>query len=398
MDVMWLVFFALLGACVGSFLNVVIWRLPRGESIVFPSSHCPACGRPIRWFDNVPLVSWLVLRGRCRACHAPISPRYLLIEAATAAMVVGLYVAYYMLDLRDGLGAFNESWPTFLAHAALWCGLLACAAVDVEHWIVPLEVCWFVSLVGLVVGAVAPPDAAILPRVSPVVGAMGVAAAVGLGAAMLLTRWGLLRPSFIDADDKASTVTEESNSPGKKGRRIVAVAATKKDGINPRVEILHEVLFLAPAGALAAAVALLAAHVPAAGQWLNRLGDAGRTGPFAAHLGGFQAALVGYLVGGLWIWGMRIGGTLAFGKEAMGLGDVHLLAAVGAVTGWIVPSLTFFAAPVLGLLWGLRLMLSRRQRELPYGPWLAVAAGAVMIFHDPLLAAMQAAFHISPAP
>ena len=398
MDVMWLVFFALLGACVGSFLNVVIWRVPRGESIVFPSSHCPACGRPIRWYDNVPLISWLVLRGRCRACQAPISPRYLLIEAATAAMVVGLYVVYYMLDLRDGLGAFNESWPTFLAHATLWCGLLACAAVDMKHWIVPLEVCWSVSLVGLVVGAAAPPDAAILPRVPPVIGAMGVAAAVGLGAAMLLRRWGVLRPSFIDADDKVSTVTEEPDRSGNKGRRIVAVAATKQDGINPRVEILHEVLFLAPAGALAAAVALLAAHVPAAGQWLDRLGDTARTGAFAAHLGGFQAALVGYLVGGLWIWGMRIGGTLAFGKEAMGLGDVHLLAAVGAVTGWIVPSLTFFAAPVLGLLWGLRLMLSRRQRELPYGPWLAAAAGAVMIFHDPLLAAMRAAFHISPAP
>ena len=106
MDVMWLVFFALLGACVGSFLNVVIWRVPRGESIVFPSSHCPACGRPIRWYDNVPLVSWLVLRGRCRACQAPISPRYLLIEAATAAMVAGLYVAYYMLAVRMGLIRF----------------------------------------------------------------------------------------------------------------------------------------------------------------------------------------------------------------------------------------------------------------------------------------------------
>lgn len=80
---------ALLGLLIGSFLNVVIWRVPRGESIVSPPSACPGCGHEIRWYDNVPLVSWLVLRGRCRDCRAPISPRYPLVELATAALFVG---------------------------------------------------------------------------------------------------------------------------------------------------------------------------------------------------------------------------------------------------------------------------------------------------------------------
>ncbi len=81
------------GAIVGSFLNVVAYRLPRGESLSRPRSRCPACETPIRPYDNVPILSWLVLRGRCRACGAPISPRYPLVEAATAALCALVVVA-----------------------------------------------------------------------------------------------------------------------------------------------------------------------------------------------------------------------------------------------------------------------------------------------------------------
>ncbi|MCW3040653.1 MAG: prepilin peptidase [Solirubrobacterales bacterium] len=81
-------FAALFGLAIGSFLNVVIWRLPRGESLNHPGSHCPKCETPIKPYDNVPVLGWLWLRGRCRACRAPISPRYPLVEAATAALYV----------------------------------------------------------------------------------------------------------------------------------------------------------------------------------------------------------------------------------------------------------------------------------------------------------------------
>lgn len=85
---------AILGLAVGSFLNVVVWRVPEGRSVVSPASACPACGHVLRRRDNVPVVSWLVLRGRCRDCRAPISPRYPLVELGTAALMVGVVLRF----------------------------------------------------------------------------------------------------------------------------------------------------------------------------------------------------------------------------------------------------------------------------------------------------------------
>jgi leader peptidase (prepilin peptidase)/N-methyltransferase len=81
-----LIFATTFGLVIGSFLNVVVWRLPRGESLAQPGSHCPKCDAPIKPYDNVPVLSWLVLRGRCRACRTAIGPRYPLVEAVTAAL------------------------------------------------------------------------------------------------------------------------------------------------------------------------------------------------------------------------------------------------------------------------------------------------------------------------
>lgn len=83
------------GLIIGSFLNVVAWRLPRGESLSHPGSHCPKCDTPIKPYDNVPLVSWLVLRGRCRHCGEPISPRYPLVELTTGLLWAGVVLARY---------------------------------------------------------------------------------------------------------------------------------------------------------------------------------------------------------------------------------------------------------------------------------------------------------------
>ncbi len=403
MEVILVIFLFAFGACVGSFLNVVIWRLPRGESIVFPGSHCPSCGRAIAWYDNIPLLSWIVLRARCRHCKAPISPRYLLVEAVTAVIVCGMFVWFYIIQLRSGAGDIRETWPMFLAHAVLFCGLLACSLIDIESWLIPLEVCWLASLVGLICAGASPPPERFLAAVSPTAGAMALAALVGLGVAMLLVHYGFVQRSFLDADDRP--VVEPTAKPkgkagkgkGKKARKdkksakpakaqapIRSVAFGKEHGVSPRREILREVLFLAPAIGLAVAAGLMVTMVPPVREaWLGLTDPAQNA--WAPHLTAVLAAMFGYLIGGLWIWAFRIFGTLGFGREAMGLGDVHILAAVGAVCGWVVPSIAFFLAAFLALAWAMTVFLTRKQRELPYGPWLAAGAFVTVLFYDYLI-------------
>lgn len=99
-----LIFAAVLGAVIGSFLNVVVWRLPRGESLSHPGSHCPKCETPIKPYDNVPVLGWLWLRGRCRACGAPISPRYPLVEAGTAVLYAVVVAVAWDDATRIALG------------------------------------------------------------------------------------------------------------------------------------------------------------------------------------------------------------------------------------------------------------------------------------------------------
>ena len=374
MDIVWLIFLLMLGACVGSFLNVVIYRLPRGESLVFPPSHCPACGRRIRPYDNIPIVSWLALRGRCRFCKSRISPRYIIVEAATAALVGGLYVFYYMLGVRNGAGILEQTWPMFAAHAALLAGLLVCSIVDAETFTIPLEVCWVVTLIALARAAVWPEP--FLPRIGMFGSAAAVTGAAGLAISHLLTRFGWLRESFVDASDRPLKV------PGEPAQTTIAYS--RAHGVDPRKEILCEVLYLLIPIGLVVAAALVLAYWPAASAWWSGLLDVARH-PAAAHVRGLLAAVLGYLIGGFIVWLSRVGGTLAFGKEAMGMGDVHLMAAVGAVTGWIVPTVAFFVAPVFGLVWALHSWLVRGRRELPYGPWLAAATVVAMLFYDGII-------------
>ena len=216
---------------------------------------------------------------------------------------------------------------------------------------------------------------------------MSLAAAVGLLAALVLMHYGVIQRSFLDAEDRPVDEGRDEPANDEKPARPEppgGVAITKAHGVDPRKEILREVIFLAPAIVLAIGAGVLVTKVPAAGEaWRGLSGPAG--GRLAVHVNAFLAALFGYLIGGLWIWGFRIAGTLAFGKEAMGLGDVHILAAVGAVCGWIVPSMAFFLAAFLALAWALTVFVLRKQRELPYGPWLAAGALVTVLFHDRLL-------------
>lgn len=136
-----------LGLLFGSFLNVVIYRLPRGESVAHPGSRCPACGTPIRAYDNVPVLSWVVLRGRARCCRAKVPGRYVLVE------LLGGLIAWAILEMKV-LGA-PEPLPLwqggllFAAYLALGLGMAALAFIDLEHMILPDEITIGGALLGL---------------------------------------------------------------------------------------------------------------------------------------------------------------------------------------------------------------------------------------------------------
>jgi leader peptidase (prepilin peptidase) / N-methyltransferase len=129
------------GACLGSFLNVVIWRVPRGESIVSPPSHCPRCGERVKARDNIPIVSWLLLRARCRSCDEPISARYPLVEGLVG-VVFGAIVA--TRGLEDDL-----AWQLPLAAV-----LIAVAAIDLDHHIIPNKIVYPAVAWGLASAAI----------------------------------------------------------------------------------------------------------------------------------------------------------------------------------------------------------------------------------------------------
>jgi leader peptidase (prepilin peptidase) / N-methyltransferase len=164
-DILLIGWFFVVGAAIGSFLNVVAYRMPNAISLIAPPSHCPACKHRIRWFDNIPIVSWLVLRGRCRDCRVAISARYPLVEAATACMFALLLAAEFTFkginlpgrEIYDSgnssLSARNaELYGILLYHLLLLCTLLAAALIEIDHNQPPLRL----FAPALAIGVIAP--------------------------------------------------------------------------------------------------------------------------------------------------------------------------------------------------------------------------------------------------
>ena len=131
------IFIFLAGLCIGSFLNVCIWRIPRDESIVWPGSHCPACNHAIAPWDNLPLLSWILLGGKCRHCRAPISPRYFIVELLTGALFAGLWLVH----------GWALQTPVYLFFTA---ALVLGTFVDFDHLILPDRV----TIGGMVAGPI----------------------------------------------------------------------------------------------------------------------------------------------------------------------------------------------------------------------------------------------------
>ncbi len=374
-----------LGCIIGSFLNVVIYRLPREKSLVSPGSACPACGQPIRFYDNVPLVSWLLLGAKCRRCKARISARYFVVELITGTIFLGLYLAYFHTSVRPGVQV-SGGWLVYVVHVIMLAAFLAGSAIDLELWVIPLSICWLVTAVGLlgssVAGFVTAPTLVrayrLFPVASATTGALALGGAVGLLASWLLLKTGVLKRSYEVPED-AATVPDHG---------------VEHDPSQPflddypfkhRLESCREVVFLAPifAGALLAWL-LTRGNGPLAAAWAGLLER-----PLVA---GLLGSLFGYFIGCGVVWATRIFGTLAFGKEAMGLGDVHLMGAAGAVVGPVMVTVAFFVAPFFGLGWAIFQMFFKKTRQIPYGPFLSLAVFTVMILHNWIWSRVAALF------
>ncbi len=473
-----------LGACAGSFLNVVAYRLPRGLNIVSPPSACPKCDTRLGWRENFPIFGWLLLRGKCRHCGVKISPQYVLMELAVATLFLLLW-ALWGLDARalasigidlgpwrpDWAAApFTLMWPMFALGLVLVGALVVSTLIDAQTFTIPAVVPWIVMGVAFVVhpvhahfvaqagGLNASPFAWTIPAPSggqawPFVyaalgGLLGLVIANVLLALKVIPRsfadfpeWeAKAEAAFAEARQKAEEAGEPEAEPqgeaigpvlvrtllltgpavagmfagtlvlaphGKSGLglalggglglivgAVLRSLAVKEDGEpntadpvwtqypHARREVFKECFFLLPVFTLLAL-----------GAWFG----AGRaelvedltTGQVIAlaeapplWLLALGASAMGALAGGGVVWAVRILGSIAFGKEAMGLGDVHLMAGVGAVLGWIDPLIAFFVAPFSGIVWALLGPALGRfvklPSVLPYGPHLALATMVVM--------------------
>jgi len=245
-----------LGACIASFLNVVIWRTPRGESIVSPPSHCPKCDAPIRWWQNIPIISWLALRGKCANCRAPISPRYIFVELLGGVLFLAAFIR--------------------IGSAGPW---------DAVR-LVPLFVWWiWISL--MIVGSMIDFDLKLLPDFVTVGGMV-------LGVAQGAFNSVFFHSSFF---------------------------------------VLH--------------------------------------------------SLAGLAFGFGLLWLIRFFGSKAFKREAMGMGDVFLMGAVGALFGPVAVLVTLILSSVVGSVVGLAMVALSKTRlgrfaEIPFGPYICAGCLAWM--------------------
>lgn len=427
------------GACVGSLLNVLVYRLPLGLDVVTPSSRCPNCETRLTWRENIPIFGWLALRGRCRFCRVSISSEYPIVEAFTAFLWALVFVVLYAernrffgvpvgtLGPSWGDAGFRLTWPTFVLVVSLFSCLIAVTLIDARTFHIPMALVVVPVVLALLLHplhafwvqyrypwgripslargwdwTIATPG----PHAWRWVGA-SLGAALGLTISNVLLATGRIGRSFSDYDAWLKSLpttppesslpsepmtalpTPDPGAPGLSDAPTIPQTPAPTPADSPelwtqyphaRREMIREVIFLAPAIGLGLIGAWAAWKF--AGPWTPdpvdfHLRPALDVPLWLAVLSG---VLMGYLIGGGLVWGMRILGSLAFGKEALGLGDVHLMAAVGACLGWIDSTLAFFAAAFVGVLWAVLSKFSSGafQRHMPFGPYLAI--GTVLVW------------------
>ena len=248
MEIILNIFIFLFGLCVGSFLNVCIYRIPEGESVVFPRSRCRECKHTIPWYDNIPLMSFILLGRKCRFCKAKISSQYFTVELLTGLLFLTLFV-FYGTSLK------------FFIYSVLFSGLVIVTFIDMKYKEIPDRL----NVPGIFIG-------------------------IALSFAF---------PSLHGA---------------------------------------------------------------------------------SSNVAGLVSSLEGALAGGGSIYALGVLGYIIFKKEAMGFGDVKLMAMIGAFIGWKFAILTFFLAPFFGSVVGIWLKIKTGDSLIPYGPFLSLASLVALLW------------------
>jgi leader peptidase (prepilin peptidase)/N-methyltransferase len=315
-----------LGAICGSFLNVCVYRLPRhphGEfwpalrGLWSPPSSCPRCGNRIRWRDNVPIFGWLLLRGRCRDCRMWISPQYPLVELFNGC----LFVLVYWMEAPLGTAApLAESCLFSEFGPQVFPGL---GSLSPQWWVhlrfayhlVLVEALLAASLIDLRLMII--PDTVTLP-----------AMAVGLAGALAVGRLGIV-PVWMQ---------------------------------DPR--LARDFGYIAPDW-----LQWMVSAGPAVPAWINEF----------PHLHGLAVSAAGLAAGGGLVWLVRVIGSWGLKREAMGDGDVVLMAMVGSFIGWQPVVIAFFLAPLMVFAALLARLTLRFSEEIPYGPYLSLGTLATIL-------------------
>ncbi len=433
-------FAAAFGACIGSLVNVLVYRLPLGLDVVRPTSRCPSCGTLLTWRENIPIFGWLFLGGRCRFCRARISAEYPIVEAFVAVLFAVTFLVLYAdggrwLGINWGWArpewaevGWGRTWPLYVMLVVLFSCLTAATLVDARTATIPIQL----TTVPLIVAVVVHLGWALyvqftggrLPITAPgwnwslaTPGGAGwwwVGAALGGAAGLVLSNvlmhLGVIRRSFADYEEweKAALAEfdeQKKHQAGADGQAPQPEAPQGADRAemwiqypHARREMVRELIFLSPCIGLAMIGGWLAHKL--AGPWKFQPA-AFEVMPAVAvplWLDVLAGVLLGAMIGGGIVWAVRILGSLGFGKEAMGLGDVHLMAAVGACLGWVDAIAGFFGAAFLGLLWAVvgRVVGGAFSRTLPYGPFLAAATVLVWFFKPLLERALSVMVGASP--
>jgi leader peptidase (prepilin peptidase) / N-methyltransferase len=346
----WSVVFLVLGSMVGSFLNVCIYRMPLEQSVVHPRSHCPNCKYSIPWLLNLPLITWLYLRGKCANCGSRISIRYFLVELLTGLTFMTTWMVFG-----------NRSVGLAIVYCIVLAGFIVATFIDIEHIIIPDEITIGGTIAGFLISALVPSlhntdDRALSLKAS----FFGIV--IGGGLVYLILRGGKLvfgKEKVELAPESRIIFTETSLQLPDKELRYEEIFYRKSDYIR----LLAKTVELPDRCFWNVVITLTPAEL--------KIGEEKFNPEEVPHMEVVTSELV-------------------LPREAMGLGDVKFMAAIGAFLGWQATIFSLMFSAVLGTLVSLGAIAARRAEwssRIPYGPYIALAA-IIYMFLPPSLQSM----------